>query len=82
VKAFGREFFDMWEVYAVGEQEIIDAGDTVVVLAHARAEGKASGIAIDGPIAYVHTIRYGRIARTEVFLDHAKALTAAGLGDG
>jgi hypothetical protein len=31
------------------------------------------------PIGYVHTIRDGKLARTQVFLDHTQALDAAGL---
>jgi ketosteroid isomerase-like protein len=81
VQSFAREFFDSWEAYAVEVQRIIDAGETVVVLGHARAEGKASGVTLDSPVAYVHTVRDGKLARTRVFLDHGEALEAAGLGE-
>ena len=81
VKSFGSEFFDQWEVYAVEEKQIIESGGTVVMLGQARAEGKASGVTLDGPIAYVHTVRDGRLARTEVFLDHGMALEAAGVSE-
>ena len=53
----------------------------MVVLAHVRAEGKASGVALDGSVAHVHTIREGKLARTEFFLDHAQALESAGLAE-
>jgi ketosteroid isomerase-like protein len=79
VKSFGRGSFDTWEVYAVEEERIIEAGETMVALAHVRAKGKASGVTLDGPLAHVHTVRDGRLARTQVFLDHGEALEAAGL---
>jgi hypothetical protein len=79
VKAFARDFLGSWETYSLEEQRVIEAGETVVVLAHARAEGKASRVTLDAPIAYVHTVRDGKLARTRVFLDHGEALQAVGL---
>lgn len=81
VKSFGQEFFDTWQVYALEEERITGTDETVVVLAHVRAEGKASGVTLDGPIAYVHTVRDGKLARTEVFLEHGQALEAVGLAE-
>jgi ketosteroid isomerase-like protein len=82
VRSFARGFFDSWETFTVEEVRLIEAGESVVVLAHARAEGKTSGLTLDGPLAYVHTVREGRLARTQVFMDHREALRAAGLGKG
>jgi ketosteroid isomerase-like protein len=79
VAAFRDDFFDSWETYTVEEQQTIESGDTVVGLGHAHAEGATSGVTLDSPIAYVHTIRDGKLAHTQVFLDHTQALDAAGL---
>ena len=79
VRRWAEGFFDAWQAYSVEVERIIESGETVVVLAHARAEGKASGVTLDAPRAYVHTIRDGRLARTRVFNDHTDALEAVGL---
>ena len=79
VKRWGEGFFDAWQAYSVEVERIIDSGETVVMLARARARGKASGVTLDAPRAYVHTVRDGRLARTEVFNDQTEGLEAAGL---
>jgi ketosteroid isomerase-like protein len=36
-------------------------------------------VALETAVGYVHTLRDGKLARTQVFFDHADALAAAGL---
>jgi ketosteroid isomerase-like protein len=79
VKAHLREYLDMWETYTLAEERVIDAGEQVVQLCQLHATGKGSGVTLDTPIAYVHTLRGGKFARTMAFVHHAEALEAAGL---
>jgi ketosteroid isomerase-like protein len=79
IEQFANEFGDSWEKFTIEEQQIIEAGETVVMLGHAHAMGAASRVTLDSPIGHVHTVRDGKLARTHVFLDHAQALKAAGL---
>ena len=79
VKAYLREWLDMWETYTLEEQRVIDAGEQVVQLCHVHATGKGSGVTLDTPIAYVHTLRDGKFARSMVFLHHEEALEAVEL---
>jgi len=79
VKAYLREYLDTWETYTVEEERIIVAGERVVQLCQLHATGKGSGVTLDTPIAYVHTLRDGKFARTMAFLHHAEALEAVGL---
>ena len=79
VKAHLREFFETWETYTVEEERVIDAGGQVVQLCQLHATGKGSGVALDIPIAWVHTLRDGKFARTMAFIHHADALEAMGL---
>ena len=81
VKRWGEGFFDAWQAYSIEVERIIESGETVVVLARARAQGKASSVKLDAPRAYIHTIRNGRLARTQVFNDHTEALEAVGLSE-
>jgi ketosteroid isomerase-like protein len=79
VMAFSRAFNDTWETFAIEEQDVRDRGDTVVILGRVRAQGKLSGVTLESSVGYVHTLRNGKLARTQVFFDHADALEAAGL---
>jgi ketosteroid isomerase-like protein len=79
VKAFGRDFFETWESYTIEADQILDAGETVVVLGRVHAVGKGSGATVDSPVAYVHTLRDGKLTHTRSFLSHDEALEAAGL---
>jgi ketosteroid isomerase-like protein len=73
--AFSREFDDTWETFSIEEEHVRDTEDTVVILGRVKARGKASGVALESSIAYVHS----KLARTQVFFDHADAIEAAGL---
>jgi|SRR6266536_4380681 len=79
VKAFVREYLEMWETHTLEQERVVDAGERVVHLCRLHATGKGSGVTLDTPIAYVHTFRDGKFARTMVFLDHGEALEAVGL---
>jgi len=79
VKAFLREYSEMWETYTLEEERVIDAAEHVVLLCQLHAKGKVGEVTLDTPIAYVTSFRDGRIARTRAFLHHAEALKAVGL---
>ena len=81
VKRWAKGFFDAWQAYSVDVERIVESGETVVVLARVLAQGKASGVTLDAPRAYVHTIRDGRLARTQVFNDHIEGLEAVKLSE-
>lgn len=60
--------------------QFIDAGDgRVVVLGEFVGRGRASGLPFRSPFGHVWTIREGRLARLEGYLDHTLALAAVGL---
>jgi ketosteroid isomerase-like protein len=81
VKAYVRDYLDTWEEYTLEEERVIDTGEQVVHLCQLHAKGKGSGVTLDLPIAYVHTVRDGKFARTMVFFQYAQALEAVGLRD-
>jgi ketosteroid isomerase-like protein len=60
-------------------EDLIDAGDKVVVLVRWVGRGKASGAQGELSMAMVWTVREPAITRVEFFLDRARALEAAGL---
>jgi ketosteroid isomerase-like protein len=61
--------------------EYRDLGDRVLILGHFHARGRESGVEIDSPIAWLMTLRGGKLVRGEGFLNWADALEAAGLSE-
>ena len=60
-------------------EEIIDAGDHAVVVAHHQGRGRASGVAVDARFYEVYTLREGKVWRVDEYTELAEALEAAGL---
>src|SRR4051794_30254653 len=73
-----RDFFtDLAEVAADGRLELTefrDLGDRVLALGQAHATAKASGVAMDGPLAVVATCERGRITEYVDFGNRSEAL--------
>jgi ketosteroid isomerase-like protein len=65
--------------YRLDPDELIDAGDKVIAVAHLGGAGAASGIALDDRIAFVATLKDGLIVRQQTFRNKGEALEAAGL---
>ena len=68
-----------FEELAVTFEEIIDAGDQVVVVAHHEGRGRKSGVKVDTRFYEVYTVREGKVSRVDEFTERAEALKAAGL---
>jgi ketosteroid isomerase-like protein len=81
VAEFMRPFLQAWTNFTVTAEELIEAGDSVVVAARHRGLGRESGVLADEPEQefQVWTFRGAAVIRFEVFRDRAEALQAAGL---
>jgi len=78
-------FIEGWEEGFASErmdaEEIIDAGDRVVVVIHHRARGRISHIKTHQHFAMVWTLREGRAVRMEVYPTREEAMKAVGLSE-
>src|SRR5690349_12224638 len=72
-------FFEALSEMTAEIEEALDAGDQVVVFVRWRARGTASGAQLEMRPGQVFTLRNGKIARQEVYLERDQALEAAGL---
>lgn len=80
VRRFFRQWLSAWETVSFEYEELIDAGEHVVVFLNQRMRGRTSGMEIDWPdYAQVWTVRGGKIVCSEFFLDRQEALEAAGV---
>ena len=74
---FGAFPFEEWEQEV---EDIIDCrGDRVLALARQRGRGSGSGASAELEFAQLYTLRDGKFARVDTYLDHKRALEAAGL---
>jgi ketosteroid isomerase-like protein len=73
------EWLDPWESYRTEIEDVIDAGDEVVVLTrdYGRRSGTAAEVSMLG--AAVWTVRDGKIARACFYPYRADSLEAVGL---
>jgi ketosteroid isomerase-like protein len=69
------EFNDYW----FEAEELIDAGDQVVLLWRDGGEGKSSGVRVEQEAATIFSIEDGCISQARVYVDRAEALEAVGL---
>ena len=80
-----RSFFDdLTAMLGTGEtviEDVVDAGDRVVMRNRSRAHGQQSGIEAEIVFTTIFTFRQGEVVMFEYFLDHREALEAAGLSE-
>ena len=68
-----------WEELETVAEEILDAGDNVVLAIHYRGRGRVSGVEVNDRLFEVHTYRDGECVRKVDFAERSEALKAAGL---
>jgi ketosteroid isomerase-like protein len=70
---------EAWEWLENDVDEIIEAGDRVVVCGRTRGKGKGSSVEVAIDTYNVYTLRGGRVIRMEFFTTREPAFRAAGL---
>ena len=67
---------EAFEEYGIGDAEYEGSGDRVLMLAREHGRGRASGVSIDRPVAWLGTVRDGRLVHvaTHADLDGARRL--------
>jgi uncharacterized protein len=78
---FVRQVLDAFEEYRVEPEELLDAGEQVVVFLRHQGRGKASGAPIELRDAHVWTIEDGKATRIDLYLSRGEALKSAGLSE-
>ena len=72
---------EIWGEWRFEPQRFYDAGDQVAVRVRVVAQGGSSGVSLDRETGHVWSVRGGRAASVQVYLDPAKALEAVGLSE-
>ena len=81
VREVWRRWDAEWEELETETDEIIDAGDELIVAVRYRGRGRTSGAEVNDLIFEVHTLREGRCIRKIEFPTRAEALEAVGLSE-
>ena len=76
-----REWYEGLAEIRMEVSDIRDLGEQVVALGHIYARGQGSGVPVESPGAWVVDWKDGKAVRVREYLDHAKALEAAGLSE-
>ncbi len=69
---FGRIGTD-WDGFTVVPEEMLDAGDTVIVLGRYRGTCRATGRALDAQLAHVWRVADGRVVGFQQYTDTLQA---------
>ena len=72
---------EAWEEHRIEIQQLIDAGDQVVLFQREYQRGRSSGAELMIEAAAIFALRNGRIVRIQGYMDRAGALEAAGLSE-
>jgi ketosteroid isomerase-like protein len=78
VEAF-RVWRGTWDDWNGDIEEIVDAGDRVLMVLHESGRGKASGVQVEQRTFFVYELRDRMIVRVTVLVDEDQAREAAGL---
>ena len=78
---FFADVGEEWSELSIEEQEVREIGDRVVLLGRFKARGRASGVEVDAPTAWLCDMRDGKVVRLQAYTDQQEAIAAAGLRD-
>jgi ketosteroid isomerase-like protein len=81
VRAYFDEVGEVWEEMLPHADDVRTAGDHVVVLGGCAVRGRGSGARSDSPMAWVITVRDGKVVRHRGYRTRAEALDSVGLSE-
>jgi ketosteroid isomerase-like protein len=81
VRDYFEEVSEVWEELLPHADDVRTVGDDVVVLGGCAVRGRGSGAMSDSPMAWIITVRNGKVMRHRGYRTRDEALEAAGLQD-
>ena len=76
-----NQWLDTWDEHRIDVEEVIEEGDSVVVLAPVTARGRTSGVEVGLRLYYQFKVRDDKVVYLFEHEDRATALKAAGLSE-
>ena len=81
IRTFMHSWLNAWSSLTVSAEEIIEAGDSLVVAVRQRGVGKESTVPSELCLYEAWTFRGRAVIRREQFADRSEALEAVGLSE-
>ena len=81
VALYTRDLLKPWTGFTMGAEEILAAGDSVLVSVHQHAVGSISGVPAEMRYFTLWSFRGRKVIRIESFRERHEALDAAGLSE-
>ena len=79
IAGYMRHFLEPWVQVTISAEEIIEAGDSVLVAVHQQGAGRRSGLETDFRYFHAWTFRGNKVIRWEAMRTRPEALEAVGL---
>ena len=81
VSEFLREWSEAFDDFSFQAEEIVDAGDSVVVEVRQSGRGKETGVQVESHAWQVFTLRNGKVVHCRGYETKEQGLEAAGLSE-
>jgi ketosteroid isomerase-like protein len=79
VRRWLADWAEAWAEWSLEPEELVDAGDSVVVFIRMKTKGLGSGVEVERADAQVFKLSNGKFVRVDYYNDRAQALRAVGL---
>jgi ketosteroid isomerase-like protein len=79
LRRYFESFYDVMDEVRFEPEELVDAGDRVVVCVRLTTRARTTGLTAEQRVTQVWTLRDGLAVRADVFLTREEALGAVGL---
>jgi ketosteroid isomerase-like protein len=81
VRGFFREWSGAFDDFGFEAEEVLGAGDSVLVLLHQWGHGKETGAGVENRTWQVFTLRGGKVVHCRGYETKAEALEAGGISE-
>ena len=81
IRRFFEDLGDEWEGFSIGNEEFREREGSVLLLGEFAAKGKASGMQVHSPVAWLFELRAGKVVRMRAYSSQDEALQAITEGE-
>lgn len=76
IRRFFEDLDEEWENFSIANEEFRDREDSVLLLGEFEARGKASGMQVHSPVAWLFELSAGKVVRMRAYSNQEEALRA------
>jgi ketosteroid isomerase-like protein len=76
IRQFFEDLDEEWENRVIRNEDFRESDDSVLLLGEFEARGKASGVEMHSPVAWLFELRGGKVMRMQAYSNQEEALRA------